>query len=102
MSELVLLGNSKFQIPTAKLLSLALASDECPIAGFRKEAGIDQRAKDSFARGFVKTPQTFRLLRRQSQPGHLEKFSADTPDDFLNSTSCVVHFPPVIRACGRT
>ena len=99
--------NSNFLIPSSNFLipnslSLALGADERAIARLREKSRIDERAEDSFARDFVKAPQTFRLLGRQSQPGHLEKFPANPPDDFLNSTTWIVHFTPVTRVCAGT
>src|SRR5258707_13788480 len=56
--------------------------------------GVDESPEDGAARGFIEPPQPACLLGRQTQPGHLEKFSADSMDDLLDSPARLNHRRP--------
>lgn len=103
------IGNSKqlFPIPNPILsgryrsVGIAVLADERAVARSGKKSRVDQRAEDRIAGRFIETPQPARLLRCEPKPGHFQKFTSYTSNDFLNSAARILHQSPVGR-CVRT
>jgi len=72
-------------------------SDKRAVARFGKETGVDESSEDGVTRGFIESPEAARLLGRKAQPGHLQKLSADTMDDLLDSPARLNHRRPQTR-----
>jgi hypothetical protein len=71
-------------------------ANERAIASSCEKSCVNERPEHSVASGFVEPPKPLRLLRRQSQPRHFEKFSLNSSDDLLDP-SAVCHRSPRLR-----
>ena len=57
---------------------------------------LDERGEHRAANGLIEAPQPPRLLHGQSEAWHLEKLSADTPDEILDSPNRLSHSLPLV------
>jgi hypothetical protein len=62
-------------------------ANERAIASSGKKACVNERAEDRLAGGLIEPPKPLGLLRRQSQPRHFEKLSANSSNDLLNPST---------------
>ncbi len=77
--------------PGRRPWGLGLDAHECTVGCLEEKIGFDQLPEKRLTGGRIETPEAPGLGRGQSETGHLEKLTLNSPHDILNRSRQLWH-----------